>query len=286
MLFLHNIVNSIWAIEPSFAANYFPIVDAYLRGKKLNFESQKENAELNHIAIAQNNAYSISEYGSAVSPEDAPVNSIAIIQINGAITKHDQFCGPAGMITKSDILNRCYANDNIKAIVLSISSGGGDGYAMMMLMETIAKRNKPVGAFIDDYALSAAAGIASAADIVVANSELAQAGSFGAYITIADFRKYYKKAGINLIDVYASASTDKNSIYIQAINGNPEPLRKTLDFFNENFLSKVEKNREGKLTAGRDIWGTGKVWYAEEAKQLGIIDGIDSLENFINYFNT
>jgi len=290
MLFLHNILNSIWAIEPAYAANYLPILDAYLKGEQLHAQTIPKNEDITirngiQTAVIQSGTYVISEWGQARKPEDAPENSIAIVYITDAITKHDQWCGPAGMITKSDILNRCYANDNIKSVILVIESGGGEGMAMRMMNETLAKRNKPVGAFIDDFACSAAYGIASACDIVVANSPMARVGSIGTFITIADYTERYKQLGINLIDVYASASTDKNSEYIEAIKGNPAQLKKIANTFNDYFLSMIETNRTGKLSSGREVWGTGKVWFAEEAKQLGIIDGIDTLENFINYFN-
>lgn len=291
MLFLHKILNGIWAIDPAYAANYMPLVDAYLKGERLQHVSsdshEKKVTEDNGIQYAslKQEAYELSEYGSYIAPEDAPADSVALIHITGSITKHDQACGPAGMLTKADLLRRCFANDNIKAVVLSIDSGGGEAMAMMHMAENIAKRNKPVGAFIDDFACSAAAGIATACDMVVANSTLARIGSFGTYVTVADYTERYKQMGINLIDVYATASCDKNGEYLQAISGNPEPLRKMVDVFNEHFLSMVEQNRAGKLTADRKTWATGRVWFSEEAMQLGIIDGIDTLDNFINYFN-
>ena len=215
-------------------------------------------------------------------PRSAPV---ALMRIAGSITKHDQDCGPAGMATKADLLRRCYANDHIKAVVLVIESGGGEVGAVRIMDEAVAGRNKPVGAFIDDYAYSAAYGIATACDLVVAGSAQARTGSIGTYLTIADYSERYKQMGIKLTDIYASASTDKNREYLEALGGNPEPLRKMVDVYNEHFLSTVEKNRAGKLTAGREVWGTGKEWFAPEAVELGLIDGIDTLDNFINYFN-
>lgn len=293
MLFLHNIVNSVWMIEPGFASNYLPLVTDYLTGKRLQPHARMSNEEHyfdqnNGILTAsiKNNTYSISEYGRYGSPEDAPDNSIAIIKITDAITKQDQDCGPSGMITKSNLLQRCYSNSRIKAIALVIDSGGGEGYAMRMMNESIGQRNKPVAAFIDDFACSAAYGIASACDFVIANSTMARIGSIGTYMTIADFTEYYKQKGITLTEIYATASKDKNNDYYEAVKGNLDPIRNVCNQFNEVFLSLVETNRTGKLTAERKDWGTGKVYFAEEALQLGLIDGIDTFDNFLNYFNT
>ena len=294
MLFLHKIVNSVWMIEPAFAANYLPLVTAYLTGERMQpmSSSSASDEELNDrngikIAIVKNGSYLVLDNGDYSAPEDAPNDSIAIINISDAITKHDQACGgPAGMKTKSELLARCYNNDRIKAIALVIDSGGGEGYAMRLMTEAISKRNKPVAAFIDDFACSAAYGIASSCDIVIANSKMARIGSIGTYMTIADYTEYYKQKGISLTEIYATASTDKNSEYYEAIKGNLEPIRAICDQFNESFLASVEENRKDKLTSDRENWGTGKVYFAEEAQSIGLIDGIDTFDNFLNYFNT
>ena len=127
---------------------------------------------------------------------------------------------------KSNILERCYANKNIKGVVLKIDSGGGSGDAMRLMADTISDRNKPVVAFIDDNACSAAYGIASGCDIVVANSNTAYVGSIGTYISIADYTEYLKKEGISIIEVYATASKDKNIEVREALKGNVAPVRK------------------------------------------------------------
>ena len=293
MLFLHNIVNSVWMIEPGFASNYLPLVTDYLTGKRLEPQArtQSDEHELTErtgikTAIIQNGTYNISEYGAYSAPEDAPQNSIAIIHIEGAITKQDQDCGPAGMKTKSSLLQRCYNNPRIKAIALVVDSGGGEGYAMRLMNESINQRNKPVGGFVEDFACSAGYGLLSGCDFVIANSTMARVGSIGTYMTIADFTEYYAQRGIKLTEIYATASKDKNNDYYEALKGNVEPIRNVCNQFNEVFLSLVETNRKDKLTAERKDWGTGKVYFAQEAADLGLIDGIDTFDNFLNYFNT
>lgn len=276
-------------MDEAFAANYLPLVAAFIKGEQMT--AKPTEVELNkrnsiQFATFPNDVLSVSSNSTGITPENAPQSSIAIINIANAITKQDQECGPAGMKTKSDLLKRCYANDNINSVVLVIDSGGGQGMAMRLMAETISQKNKPVGAFIDDNCCSAAYGIASGCDFIVANSNQAQIGSIGTYITIADYTEKFKQMGVNLIEIYASASTDKNKEFFDAIQGNPEPIRAIANQFNEHFLSLIESNRTDKLKADRTVWGTGKVYFAEKALELGLIDGIDTLENFINYFNT
>ena len=276
-------------MDEAYAANYLPLVASFIKGEQMT--AKPTEVELNkrnslQFATFPNDILSVSSNSTGITPENAPQGSIAIINIANAITKQDQECGPAGMKTKSDLLKRCYANDNINSVVLVIDSGGGQGMAMRLMAETISQKNKPVGAFIDDNCCSAAYGIASGCDFIVANSNQAQIGSIGTYITIADYTEKFKQMGVNLIEIYASASTDKNKEFFDAIQGNPEPIRAIANQFNEHFLSLIESNRTDKLKADRTVWGTGKVYFAEKALELGLIDGIDTLENFINYFNT
>ena len=224
-------------MDEAYAANYLPLVASFIKGEQMT--AKPTEVELNkrnslQFATFPNDVLSVSSNSTGITPENAPQGSIAIINIANAITKQDQECGPAGMKTKSDLLKRCYANDNINSVVLVIDSGGGQGMAMRLMAETISQKNKPVGAFIDDNCCSAAYGIASGCDFIVANSNQAQIGSIGTYITIADYTEKFKQMGVNLIEIYASASTDKNKEFFDAIQGNPEPIRaiaNQLNFF-------------------------------------------------------
>lgn len=277
MLHKHNIFNGVWAIEPGFSDNHLPRVIAFLKG---------ENAG---PAVEQINPLTIHTQSSSLSSSVPGDNSssesyIAVISISGAITKHSQFCGPNGMVQISDILEDCYTSDDIKGIVLNIESGGGEFMAMRLLNETIANKTKPMVAFIDDFACSAAYGIASGCDYIVANSTMARVGSIGTYMSIADYSKKLEKEGINIQEVYATDSKHKNGEVREALKGNLKPLQELTNKYNDHFLQTIETNREGKLTATREEWGTGKVYFGDEALNWGLIDKIDTFNNTLNYF--
>lgn len=293
MLYLHNILGGVWFIEDTFVSNYLPLIASYLTTPAMNLGrprdslSEPDRSESNALLFAsiQSGAYQISDYGGWSPPEEAPKNSVAIMSLNGVITKYDQECGPSGMLTKSNLLNRCYAEDNIKAIVLNIDSPGGEGYGYRVMQEAIENRNKPIVAFCNDFTASAAFGIAAGCDKVIANSEMCQVGSIGSYQTIVDKRAYFEKQGIKLIDIYASKSVDKNGDVKKALEGDTKPLEKRCDTFNDWFISCIANSRSGIINEDQGTWGTGKMFFAPEAIELGLIDGIDTLENVLNYFN-
>lgn len=294
MLYLHNILGGVWFVEETFASNYIPLIASYLTtptaliGRPRNAASEDKLSEDNALLFAavKNGAYQISDYGGWSAPEEAPKNSVAILNITGAITKYDQDCGPSGMLTKANLLSRCYAEDNIKAVVLNIDSGGGEGMGCRVLQEAINGRNKPVVAFCNDFVASAAYGIASCCDKVIANSAVCQVGSVGTYMTIVDMSKRYEQMGINLIEVYATKSTDKNAVFKKAVAGDTKPLEQLCDTYNEAFISSIANARVGVISEDQNTWATGKMFFAPEALSLGMIDEVDSFENVLNYFNT
>ena len=278
-------------MDHSYAMNYLPIISSYLKGSTINNVSsiKSDNVDtMNNVQFATRQAglYNVSDYGGYSSPEEAPEESIAVISINGAITKHDQYCGPAGMLTKANLLHRCDVHPNIKGIIIKQETGGGEGSAMRIFNDAVLKCTKPVIGFIDDQSCSAGMGNLAACDMIVANNKLARVGSIGTYLTIADYTEHFAQQGIKLIEIYATASKDKNSEYYEALNGNVTPLREIADVYNEAFIEMIETQRGDKLKADRKEWGTGKVYFADKALELGLIDAIDSFDNVLNYFNT
>jgi signal peptide peptidase SppA len=280
MLYLHNILNGVWLIDPDYANNYLPLVAAYMRGEI----PKSDNTTKERFLSFYNKSADDSFYSDISDVSDVPSGSVGIIDISGAMTKHDQACGPRGMVSKADALRKLYAADNIEGIILKIESGGGEDSAMSVLLEALSERNKGVVAFVDDMACSAAYGIASGCDFIVANSEKARVGSIGTYITISDYTEYWKQQGIRIIDVYASLSKDKNREFHEAIEGNVEPLRKIVDRYCSDFIETVRRNRLGIISDDIKRWSTGKTFFADEALDLGLIDKIDSFQNTLNYF--
>lgn len=277
MLHKHNIFNGIWAIEPGFSDNHLPRVISFLKGDNQGVQVE----QINPLTI---HTQSSSSFSSGSGDNSTNESYIAVISIAGAITKHSQFCGPSGMAEVASILKECYANDDITGIVLHVESGGGEFMAMRLLNEAIADKNKPMVGFIDDFACSAAYGILSGCDLIVANSTMARVGSIGTYMSIADYSKKLEKEGIDIKEIYATESKDKNGEVREALKGNLKPLQELTDKYNDHFLQSIETNRADKLKESREVWGTGRVFFADEALKLGLIDSIDTFSNTLNYF--
>lgn len=281
---LTELVGGIWMLEPSAASGYLNLVSSLLKGdfnqNKIDYSNERLKSSARFVNY-NNEIYQISEYGGWSPPEEAPENSISIINVSGAVTKYDQFCGPSGVETKLNLLQRADKNKNIVAHILNFDTPGGEGYAARAFAEGIRNIEKPVYSFVSDLSASAGVFISSATDGIIANSKYARFGSIGTYVTVADFEKYWEKEGIRLIDIYADKSADKNRDYYEAIKGNTSLIKKDVNKFNELFLSSVKEYRGDKLQAKEEEWGSGKLFFADEALKIGLIDGIGTFDELV-----
>ncbi len=277
MHIINEIIRGVWLMQPDTARGFYPIVHRLLTG-------DARGADLFDGEMPVSVAYLDSEDNPVYDElsDDASIDRILVLDIAGPMTKYDQMCGPLGMATKAQMLKEADKLDQVKAHVIRIDSGGGEGNAARLMAETIASLKKPTLAFVDGMAASAAYWIASACSFVCASSTLDRVGSIGTYISIADYTKWYLDQGLRIIDVYASESVDKNRDYLDAIEGNTKRLQDLADHFNTHFLSQVKQNRADHLSEG-DAWKTGEVFFADKAKDLGLIDDIAPFDDFIRH---
>lgn len=293
MLQLHNILSGVWCLDTAKSLDYLPLISSFIKGepvgKRLEPESQQQSYETRvkahtaPIIAAGNKGYNVGFSWSEWYPEEIEDDSVAIIRITGAITKYAS-CENYGIQNYASLMHRCYANDKIKGIILVLDTPGGEARAMVDMIDALNSRNKPITAFVSDGCFSAGMGIATQCDAIVMNNEFARCGSIGTMMTIMDQRGYFEKQGINLIDLYATASKDKNQDYRDILDGKTDAAVARLDQLNGYLLKSVKKGRGERLTADKSEWGTGKTFSAKEALEMGLIDQINPLQKVIDYF--
>jgi ClpP class serine protease len=273
---LSDILTSKWLIEKRYAQGFFPTVL-----KMLNAETPAESTEEKRDASKAPynfstgetnsiNVFPISEYAESTPPEDAPANSVAIVDLKGPITKYDQWCGGAGTETKTNILQRCFANPNIVAIVLDVDSGGGEGGATEAFSEEIHNAPKPVLASVNGMACSAAYRIASSCREIFMSGKTSEVGSIGSYVEVVDFTKYYEEMGVEIIRVYAPQSTLKNKAYEDLLKGDDSAMKADLKTYTDYFIGAVKENRQA-IKDDKKVF-KGECYYTEDAIAIGLAD--------------
>lgn len=288
------ILRGMWAIDREYAESQLPLVISMLRGNAVQpvaFSPQAgdmtdERRQLeekylynksSQIMVAVPNGASAYESRWYDGFKDAPKGSVGIIPISGPIMRHDN-CGDAGTMTNTRRIKEAMDSGNIEAIVLRIDSPGGAVYGTETLSTAIAEATKPVIAVIEDgMAASAAYWIASKAKEIYATNSISMVGSIGVYTSFYDFRGYLEKEGIKLHEIYAPQSTEKNDAYHAARDGKYDKMKASMAMLADEFISQVKAGRGERLKDDGHVF-KGKTYYATEAVEIGLIDGIKSMD--------
>lgn len=243
--------------------------------KITDFDGNEEKNELLRMPSA---AYLSQDEGNLAnykSYDEAPQGSIAIIPVEGAIEKND-YCGIAGSATLSQRVQDADNHPNVAAIILKVDSPGGHVDGTENFAQAVKATKKPVVAYVDGLAASAAYWIISGSDNIMLSGETAKVGSIGTMATIRDLTKYYEEMGVKIWEVYASKSTDKNKEIRDIIeNGNTNTLIKDrLDPINKVFTGFVADARKDHINLQSEDVLTGKVYIGSSAIQAGLADDI------------
>jgi protease-4 len=267
------------------ASGLLPLAVKFLNGESMEFFEGNE-AELPSMYAAGN-------YVSASDDafyENVQSNSVLIIPINGAIMK-DDFCWEPGTDTMSEWLRCAMDNPNIVGVVLKINSGGGTVEGTGEFADLIKSASKPVIAYTDGCMASAAYWIGCSAKEVFASHKTVEIGSIGTAIDMYDNREALAKMGYKRVYTNADSSPDKNMDYFNALDGDATGLKvSVLNPTNDIFMGAVKENRDGKLkiitkaTEGKTINEplTGKMYLAETAIEIGLIDKIGTLQDAVD----
>lgn len=261
-----------WLLDNNWAQQHISLVAQMLNGKSVDFGGEpKKDFEGRSPLSATSPAYLIYPQ----RPINAvPEGSVAMINIQGPVLKYGDVCA-YGAVDHSRNINRIVSSGKFSGIILNVDGPGGEVHGTAMLADAVkaASKKMPVIGVVDDgMAASADMWIISAASEIYTTKETDQIGSIGIYTTIADWYGYLKKEGFNVRDIYAPQSTEKNKDYRDALEGKDEAISSHLETLANQFIATIRNNRSGKLK--NDSWTKGKLFFATEAKEVGLIDDI------------
>lgn len=270
---LNEIFSAPWLISTERSTVYASILLSLIKGESISDGDFSLARERNRPYVLAGFTNQKQRFG--FSDDNIPSGSVAIIPIRSEILKYDQPCGPRGTQSLLNDVKAADKNPNISSIVIVVDSPGGQVAGTDLLAEAIKTCSTPVVAFIDGMAASAAYWIISGADKIIASSDLDRIGSIGTMLMAEDLRPALEQLGVKFHEVYASLSVDKNSDINQVLDGKYDQYRgNVLDVINAKFLSTV-KNYRPNLD---DSTLTGKIYFAPQAIELGLIDQIGSFE--------
>lgn len=271
-----------WALMPERGPAYLELVLQHMKGPDALSNTRPEDFSSVHsgligISLAAR-PYAISEFGLDIPVAAAPENSVSIITLGNIITKYDGWCH-AGIETKASLLQEADANPNIIGHILIFDTPGGEARAPEKMAQVINACTKPVFGLVDNLCASAGYWIACNCDKLFIAGNMAQVGSIGAYTTIIDHTKRLEAMGINLIEIYAEQSINKNIEFREALEGKPEKMVARLTEL-QNLFEAAVKSKRGDLITDESVF-TGTVLLGQKSVEAGLVDGFATLTELV-----
>ncbi|WP_275787699.1 S49 family peptidase [Pararhizobium gei] len=209
------------------------------------------------------------------------VDNVAIIPVMGPIFPRANMMTEMSGATSCNMLAIDLAaainnNSEVGAILLLVDSPGGavTGIADFANKVAEAARIKPVMAYVQGQACSAAYWIASAAS-EVAVDRTAVVGSIGVVVATA---RQVAAGQSGYLDVEIVSTNAPNKRPDLGANEGVAEVRRTLDALERIFIADVARGR--KVTASQVVekFGKGGLMVGLEAKSAGMVDRVQTLE--------
>lgn len=259
---------AIWAIDSDWAES------AYRQLSLIGFEaaiSLKQEKEAHTHAAPE---------GAPRPPPYTMVGNVAVVGIDGPLTKHDTslsaFMGGTSTTRVRNAMRQAAVDPKVKAIMMRISSPGGHVSGTGDLADDIRSIRdvKPVIAFAEDVMASAAYWIGAQATHLVASPH-AEVGSIGAYMRVVDDSAAAEKAGVK---IHYVKSTPKKAAGTPPItDADLKEIQKRVDAGHALFVEGIVAGRGDKIDAEKVA--TGEVWSAKDAQALGLVDTVASIDD-------
>ena len=186
--------------------------------------------------------------------------------------------------TTAEDLRKLADDDDVKAVVFRVNSGGGSAVASEQIRHAIklVKAKKPVVVSMGGMAASGGYWISSPANWIVAEPTTIT-GSIGIFGLIPNFSGLVQdKLGVT----FDGVSTNKYSDYETdlVVGKNPEEVMSRMQTYvnrgYQSFLDIVAEGR-GMKTAQVDSIAQGRVWLATDAQKIKLVDQLGSLDDAV-----
>jgi len=209
-------------------------------------------------------------------------NKIAVIYANGDITGGEGTDESIGSERISRAIRKARQDDNVKAIVLRVNSGGGSALASDVIWREIvlSKKVKPVMASFGDVAASGGYYIGCAADSIFVQPNTIT-GSIGVFGIIPNFQNLLtNKLGITFDGVKTGQYADIMSVNRPLTAGERLIIQTDVNHVYDSFITRVADGRK-KSKAYIDSIGGGRVWVGTDAVKIGLADRIGNFNDAV-----
>ena len=176
-------------------------------------------------------------------------------------------------------LQKLADDDDVKAVVLRVNSGGGSAYASEQIWHEVMdiKTNKPVVVSMGDMAASGGYYISCAADYIYAEPTTitGSIGIFGMFPNAGELLN--DKLGVHFSTVKTNQFADFGDISRPFTEQERAIAQRYINNGYELFTKRCADGRKMKQDDIKKI-GEGRVWTGVHAKQIGLVDELGGLD--------
>jgi len=208
------------------------------------------------------------------------IDNVAIIHVEGVMTRRPTaftrwFGGTATELVTRAVVEAAN-RESVKAILLTFDTPGGSASGLAEASDAIfsARSRKPVWGQVSGLCCSAGYALAAQCSKIF-TGRMDIVGSVGSMLSLVDASKLFEREGLEVV------TTTQSEIKKIGILGEPitKAHRRHLDDlvqnFTDDFIQSIMRGRGMSEAAVRGV-ADGRVFVADEARKLGLIDGIQS----------
>lgn len=215
-------------------------------------------------------------------PKIDVAEKIGVIVAQGEIVDGVEMPGMVGGDSLAELIRTAREDEDVKAVVLRVDSPGGSVFASEVIRQELqALQHEGVPVVISMSSLAASGGywISAGADEIWA-SPSTLTGSIGVYGALPTISRSLEKLGVHSDGVGTTVMADAYALDRPMNPRMKEVMQQGVDYSYQRFLKIVSDGREMEVDAVDRI-AQGQVWTGEQAKELGLVDQLGSLEQAV-----
>ncbi|MDG2505628.1 MAG: signal peptide peptidase SppA [Crocinitomicaceae bacterium] len=205
--------------------------------------------------------------------------TVAVILAEGSIAKN-------GKGFSSDNICKLFREarkmKSVKSIVFRVNSPGGSALASEEIWREVALTNKEKKVIVSmgDYAASGGYYVSTPAEFIFADPSTLT-GSIGVFGVLPYTKKMLGKLGVD-VDIIGTHEHSVMSLNRKLTDTEFSIAQNEVNEIYKQFLERVSNGRNLTKEAVNKI-ARGRVWTGDDAKRIGLVDSIGSLDAAINY---
>lgn len=271
--------------EPTENLTRYKLVDELVYADNVKGKIKKMLGVKDDKSIIQ---LSVSDMANVKSNYNKGDDQIAVYYASGSIVQEgiSGIMSQGSQIVAKDVctdLEALMNDDDVKAVVLRINSGGGDAYASEQMWHQIVelKKKKPVVVSMGDYAASGAYYMSCPASWIVAQPNTLT-GSIGIFGVFPDYSNLVtQKLGVKFDEVKTNRNSTFGNTMARPLNAEEQQMLQ--GYINRGYQLFRQRVADGRKQSAQDIEkiAQGRVWIGADALKIHLVDQLGGLDDAV-----